>query len=277
MSKNHNRAGFTLVELLVVIAIIGILIALLLPAVQAAREAARRTQCVNQLKQLGLATHNHHDTRRALPPGWTGPANDAEGEPGWGWSAHTLPYMEKTNLHDLCNLNLAITNSANLTARETILPDFRCPSDASSQETFALGSVTVAASNYVGVFGNEEIEDDPSNGNGMFFHNSKLAFRDVTDGLSNTFLIGERSSKIDHSTWVGVVTGADEAMARVVGATDHHPNDPHAHFDDFSSWHPTGVNFLLTDGSVRFVSDTIDLTTYYSLATRSGGEVISEN
>ncbi len=270
-----SRKAFTLVELLVVIAIIGVLVALLLPAVQAAREAARRSSCSNNLKQIGLAVHNHHDTFRQLPPGWTGPANDAEGAPGWGWASHSLNFMEQKNLHDQITFTSAVSDSVNQNARETIVETFFCPSDV-GDDIFTLGSVQVARSNYVGVFGNEEIEDSPSNGNGMFFHNSKLRFSSVTDGLSNTLMVGERHSKIEHSTWTGVISGADEAMARVVGITDHPPNDEHAHLDDFSSLHPGGAMFAKGDGSVRFVPETINEVVFHALGTRAGGEVVNE-
>lgn len=271
-----KRTGFTLVELLVVIAIIGVLIALLLPAVQAAREAARRTECFNNQKQLGLAIHNHHDTLRRLPPGWHAPANDPDGAPGWAWSAHLLPFMEQENLHDLVQLNVHIVSSANQTARETVLDQFVCPSDAPDSEMVTLGPITVARSNYVAVFGDHEIEDHPDDGHGAFFLNSRLQFRSITDGLSNTYFVGERSSKMGGSTWTGVVTDADEALARVVGSADHPPNDDHGHLDDFGSYHPTGANFLMGDGSVRFVSETIDEDVYKAFATRAGGEVVSE-
>jgi hypothetical protein len=122
------------------------------------------------------------------------------------------------------------------------------------------------------VFGTEEIEDHPSDGEGLFYHNSFTRFADILDGLSNTIAIGERSSRLGDSTWVGMVHGVPEAMARVVGSCDHVPNDPAAHFEDFSSHHATGAHFALADGSVRLIGSDIDLDVYHGLATRSGGE-----
>jgi len=270
-----SRKAFTLVELLVVIAIIGVLVALLLPAVQAAREAARRSSCSNNLKQIGLAVHNHHDTFRRLPPGWTAPAGNAEGAPGWAWASHSLNFMEQGNLYNQITFASAVSEPVNLNARQTVVETFLCPSDV-GEDVFTLGTVQVARSNYLGVFGNSEIEDSPSNGNGMFFHNSKLKFSSVTDGLSNTLMIGERHSKIEHSTWTGVINGADEAMARVVGITDHSPNVGHDHLDDFSSLHPGGAMFCQADGSVRFIANTINETAFQALGTVAGGEVIAE-
>jgi hypothetical protein len=132
----------------------------------------------------------------------------------------------------------------------------------------------VARANYVGVFGTLEIEDDPFAGDGVFHQNSSYRFADVLDGLSNTIFVGERCSRIDGSTWTGAVEAAEEGLARVVGSTDHTPNDPAAHFDDFSSHHPTGAHFTLGDGSVRMISDLVDLAVYHAIATRAGNEPV---
>jgi prepilin-type N-terminal cleavage/methylation domain-containing protein len=279
-----RRSAFTLIELLVVIAIIGILVALLLPAVQAAREAARATQCKNSLKQLGLALHNYHDVMGQMPAGWI--AGEPEGEPGWGWTAALLPFFEQRNVSETqINHLLPISHPANQAARETVLKILLCASDG-NPNLFTIGAedalgqhldggtpmFPIARSNYVGMFGTIEVEDAPSAGDGIFFHNSKVRLADVLDGLSNTLFIGERGAKFGGSTWVGVVEEANEAMLRVVGVADHTPNHPSLHFDDFSSFHPTGVHFLLGDGSVRRFNDTIDLDVYRALATRAGGE-----
>jgi hypothetical protein len=109
-------------------------------------------------------------------------------------------------------------------------------------------------------------------GDGVFFHNSQVNFGGITDGLSNTILVGERSSKLGFSTWVGAVSGGEEAMVRVVGITDHPPNDEHGHFEDFSSNHPSGANFLLGDNSVRLFNEHMDISVYRALSTRAGGE-----
>ena len=166
-----------------------------------------------------------------------------------------------------------------------MLPILICPSDA-GPHTFTIGAddaagpsvdsgtpvFKVAKSNYVGVFGTLEIEDVPSNGDGVFYHNSRIHFADIHDGLSNTLVIGERRSKLGGSVWAGVIEGVAEPMARVVGISDHTPNHAAGHFDDFSSHHPSGVHFLLGDGSVRRFNDTIDLAVYQAICTRAGGE-----
>ncbi len=290
-----RRDGFTLVELLVVIAIIAILISLLLPAVQQAREAARQTSCKNNLKQIGLALHNYHGVWRTLPPGWIGvdPATgqpDPEGEPGWGWAARILPQLEEQNMsHAVVNLDLPITDPMNRIARVTPLAIYLCPSDPGTLvwelEDEVGGDVLVelAKSNYVGVFGTFDIEDAPAAGEGLFFHNSRLRFAQIVDGLSKTLAVGERSSFLGHSTWTGVVPHGEEAMDRILGICDLPPNpnpndyDEEDEMDDFSSYHMTGTQFVFADGSVRWIAEDINLNVYHALATRAGGEVVGSD
>lgn len=292
--------GFTLVELLVVIAIIGVLIALMLPAVQAAREAARRCSCCNNLKQIGLALHMYHDTCKRLPAGWSAydPATGQPhwfGLPGWGWAAKILSHMEQTALEqNLIRFDLPITDPANQQARVFSIATDRCPSDI-GQNTFVLpggelylgpGSYTpveLATGNYVGMFGTQDLHEvcpgpgGQCEGNGTFFLNRGLRLSEIRDGLSQTFIVGERSSKWAPSTWVGMVTGGWHAPARIVGVAAYPPNSeqtPEHSFHNFSSFHPTGTHFLLGDGSVRLVSQTIDPALFYALATRNAGDVV---
>ncbi len=287
---NRQHRAFTLVELLVVIAIIGILVSLLLPAVQAAREAARRMSCYNNLKQIGLALHNYHDTHQALPMGWIGVDQvtrqpHALGQPGWGWAARVLPFLEQSNTESLVQGDLPITDPSNLAARNTHLALYRCPSDAGSQQFFnitgSMPTVRIPVANYVGMAGTQELENcEPlpigvqCETDGIFYHNSATNFRDIIDGLSNTFMVGERNSKIDNSTWVGSIPGADEGFERFLGIADHAPNTVGAHLDDLSSYHPGGTNFVIADGSVRLIASTIDLQVYKGLATTQGGEPV---
>jgi prepilin-type N-terminal cleavage/methylation domain-containing protein len=269
------RRGFTLIELLVVIAIMSILIALLLPAVQQAREAARRAQCKNNLKQIGLALHNYHETYSVLPSGWIGvdPATrrpDVEGMNGFGWGSMLLPPMDQTPLFNQFNFQVGLADAVNLTARTTDLAAFRCPSDngpgqwsilAVSDGTTRLAGL--ALSTYVGCFGTLEIDSCEGRpppfvcaGDGVFYHNSRIRFADVPDGLSTTLFIGERKTDAKqgwYSTWTGVIPGGTKAAIRVLGTTDHTPNHAASHIDDFSSHHVGGAHFLLGDGSVRFI------------------------
>ena len=300
-----RRKAFTLVELLVVIAIIGILIALLLPAVQAAREAARRMSCTNNMKQIGLALHMYHDTYKTLPAGWRGfdPSSGQPhwfGLPGWAWSASILPFMEQAAIQDnLIDFDYPIADPVNDEARVAGIPIFRCPTDV-GEPTFQLEGggpsvgvpvtfpIEIATGNYMGAFGTIEFHDvcdsaspdfNGCEGNGIFFLNQQVRFRDITDGLSNTLAVGERSSKWAPSTWVGVVTGGAHSVARIAGVASFPPNseaEEEHYTHNFSSFHPSGVNFLLGDGSVRLISDTISEETYHALTTRMGGDVVGE-
>jgi prepilin-type N-terminal cleavage/methylation domain-containing protein len=290
-----RRQGFTLIELLVVIAIIAVLIALLLPAVQQAREAARRAQCKNHLKQLGLALHNYHDSANRLPPGWVGVTSaglqDVNGLNGWGWASKLLPQMDQTPLYNQLNFNVQVGQPANATARSTIIPSMRCPSDVgldrwTIDDAGSNPLAELAAANYVGVFGTLDIDD--CNGqappfqcvaDGTFYQNSNLRFSSFTDGLSSTLFVGEHKSRDDlgwHSTWAGVVSNGDDNIVRILGTTDHTPNHPLNHIDDFSSYHVGGAHFLMGDGAVRFVSTNIDLFLYQRLATRAAGDIATD-
>ncbi len=230
--RTHYRA-FTLIELLVVIAIIGVLIALLLPAVQAAREAARRAQCTNNLKQIGIALHNYHDAVGSFPPGFLsrpGPDGDNNG-PGWGWAALSLAQLEKGTIYNAINFGLPIEWSANSTARQTEIQTFFCPSDARLEPRFtvvdestssaALGApiCVVASSNYVGSFGKGDVsslypyspDDDPpgrDHGEGLFFRNRAVRISAILDGTSQTLAAGERSQNLSRATWTGAISHA---------------------------------------------------------------------
>ncbi|WP_298860975.1 DUF1559 domain-containing protein [uncultured Gimesia sp.] len=292
---NTPRRGFTLIELLVVIAIIAILIALLLPAVQQAREAARRSTCKNNLKQIGLALHNYHETHSILPPGWIGvePGVGANVEfgSGWGWNTMVLPYLDQSNLYNKIDFSLDI-NNVNQTSGivNVILPSTRCPSDP-APNTFELAEegnpgnilAELAVANYIGVFGSDELDScetvpagSSCKSTGLFYQNSNTRFRDITDGLSQTLFVGERKTDANqgwYSTWVGAVPEGEETFARVLGATDHVPNYFASHFDDFSSHHVGGAQFLFGDGRVRFISENIDHGVYQSLSSIRGGEI----
>jgi prepilin-type N-terminal cleavage/methylation domain-containing protein/prepilin-type processing-associated H-X9-DG protein len=306
--------GFTLIELLVVIAIIGVLIALLLPAVQSAREAARRAQCLNNLKQIGLALHNYHDAHRAFPPGYIshwrqdggdpGIAEDDIG-PGWAWGSMILPQMEQNPAYNAINFSLTMTTGANDTVQTMRLGTFLCPSDSMKQripvrnEENDATVYTVAGANYVGMYGVGEVGEAPGRGTGIFFRNSRVGVQDVTDGSSSTLAVGERSHDLSYVTWTGRAVGGwlhptpsfeggrnkfnpdpEESYTMVLGPIGYEhpprtPNYPSAHVEDYRSYHPGGVNFLFADGSVRFVKDGINQHVYESLATRAGGEVLS--
>ena len=290
----RRRQGFTLVELLVVIAIIGILVGLLLPAVQAAREAARRMSCSNNMKQIGLALHMHHDLFKKLPAGWNGydTATGQEyglGTPGWGWGARILPQIEQANVQqNLIDFDRPVTDPVNDFVRLFLLNTYRCPSDSGDEKFLNVdvdtgeGTFEFATANYVGVWGTGDVHECgelPAGvrcvSDGVFFHNSEIRFADVKDGLSQTFMVGERSSRLEYSTWVGTVAGMDCAPGRLLGTAFFPPNTG-GHTHDFSSEHPSGTHFLLSDGSVRLIPDTINMDVYRALVTRNGHESIDD-
>jgi prepilin-type N-terminal cleavage/methylation domain-containing protein len=275
--QHKYRQGFTLIELLVVIAIIAILIGLLLPAVQKVRDAAARLECQNNLKQIGLALHTYHDRMKGFPPGYASlvSANGEDVGPGWGWAAFLLDDLEQQNMKKQINFGLDLGHASHDVPRTTYLPVFICPADnPTSPFVPDGGSYNLAASNYVAVFGNNEIEDDPGAGNGMFYRNSKIHINHVTDGTSNTLLVGERVHKLFKSTWTGAVPGLEEGQALVLASADHTPNHPAAHAEDIWSYHHHGVNVVLADGSVHWISDNISPVVWAALASRAGGEPV---
>ncbi len=294
------RRAFTLVEVLVVIAIIGVLVALLLPAVQAAREAARRSQCTNNLKQIGLALTSYHDACGRLPPGYISKfdASGTDTGPGWGWGAFLLPQIEQAPIYNVIHFDRAIEDASN-GVRVANIATYLCPSDTVQPSWRAMSRdmqgnpiaeiCEVAPANYVGMFGSTEPGVD---GDGLFFRNSGVHFSDITDGLSRTIAVGERSHFLGVATWAGSVTGAilfdddgddvgrahpEEGSGMILGHAGEHatPNDPNSDVNQFYSFHGNGANFLFMDGHVSFIPRSIDYDTYRALSTRATGESIS--
>lgn len=259
---SSRRKGFTLIELLVVIAIIAVLVALLLPAVQQAREAARRAQCKNNLKQLGIALHNYHDTANTLPPGWIGGPN---GPNRWGWGTFILSQLDQGSLYDALggatgqdvNSNPATGFKAVMTTLpqpgllQTVLPAFRCPSDSATPTVvtpLANGymvmtpptatTTTFGRSNYAGVAGanvNWMTIPTASNG-GVFAWSSRHNFSDIRDGLSNTFFVGERKSPQAVGT---TYSGGDTIWAGV--GCDSMPQGMALHLGDCNQGDPLNL------------------------------------
>ena len=271
-----RRSGFTLVELLVVISIIAVLIALLLPAVQSAREAARRSQCLNSLKQMGLALHIYVTANDTFPISyiaWSVPAGGTA--PGWAWTVAVLPQLEQGSVYQAININLPIDLSANLTARDTALSIFVCPSDDENTGAFQAtsqltgGTIESQTTSYAGNGGTTAA-------NGFFLRNKSLRPKDIKDGMSTTLAVGERGSFVVQNAWAGVISdgrGEVEVLATVTGSA---PSGTNFSPSTFGGPHPGVIHFLMADGSARSLKTSINSGVYMALATRNGREVVDQ-
>lgn len=310
LARSMRRAarGFTLVELLVVIAIIGVLVALLLPAVQAAREAARRTQCTNKLKQISLAMHNYHDTHNALPFATTYVTPNTSKHT---WLELILPFVEQGSLYDNLNFSVGNEHADNSELHNRRFPFISCPSNPRVDQLYPVGKTLWAESNFphqgldyplcIGTIQPDRTTPDCTSNNsfciteadadnvwnkairgpGVFTRSAiscKLA--EITDGLSNTFLAGERLSQ--ECNWGGAF-----AINFPVAFMAQKPNSPSrtkpataASVDEywrncgFSSQHPAGLNMAICDGSVRFIPNTIDFTVWCLAGDKADAQVV---
>jgi len=293
----RSRAGFTLIELLVVIAIIGILIGLLVPAVQKVREAAALAQCTNNLKQIGLACHGYHDNTKSFPPGYFAATSYPDTTPGWGWAAFILPYLEHDNVYRQIDFSRPLETQPVI---QTVLPAFICPSDSFPFSAFEVTDATMTAlcqaapSSYAATVGNDSCEVDAPTGNGIFYRNSRVRTVDIRDGTSQTTMAGDRAWNQSMGIWAGAPQGAvtrpgplnvwptaigpAQALILVHNNWINITTDADGGLDDFSSNHSGGANLLFADGSVRFLhsitADGPERYDFWALGTRAGGEVI---
>ncbi|MFK7767064.1 MAG: DUF1559 domain-containing protein [Mariniblastus sp.] len=321
--KHHSRPrkGFTLVELLVVIAIIGILIGMLLPAVQQVREAARRATCMNNVRQLVLACHNFESAHKHFPPGWNGwnnqvfpryitPWNNRQSSQYrgnyYGWGYFTLPFMEQNNLYDAFDVNVSWgndvlgTDGLHLTGKT--IPAFMCPSDFGDSDLNPVYTSDInlrnGKSNYVGVTGyntwnSARLNPALSVRWGIFGMNTTVGFADITDGTSNTMMLGERSSEAESgpapkdirgAIWIGshrrqnspvISNGADRySNLGRTGGIRYLVNGDYRGRSANSSGHPTGATIALADGSGHFLSDNTSNTTLRRLSQMADGLIV---
>ncbi|HWL07185.1 MAG TPA: DUF1559 domain-containing protein [Planctomicrobium sp.] len=330
--RTYRRTAFTLIELLVVVAIIAILVALLLPAVQQARESARRTQCKSNLKQIGLALVNYHDVHNAFPPGWVqmksatnyntslgaispdGANVDGFTSTGflhystqtdlvsWGWPAFLLPYVDQISLYQQTigqNVRLEDVDGTGEIA-QTPLSIYRCPSDSGAPKIRNAGgrALNTAISNYAGNLGHRQVNTGDIGGRsgqttGLFWGNSRVRIRDITDGASNTIIVGEAayqhgSTVWGAKAWAGAKRGANPDGIRDLLCTGRQAmNAANASGSEipetFNSHHTAGAHFVLGDGSVRFISEHIHYisgntlsSTYKYLLNREDGQVVGQ-
>ncbi len=347
---DRHREGFTLVELLVVIAIIGVLIALLLPAVQAAREAARKLQCSGKFQQVALAIQNYHSAKSVYPPGmfmWTERARSNCAAPpiaddplgnelyfGWGWATFILPFLEEQSVYDRFDFNrtpklppraqyagLGYGRGPSFKAGGTVLDIYLCPSDPHGSELVDCDPVgpcggtsssiprqhwngrtdleDMGPTNIVGVVGtgqwfcSNDLSGPRAFANGMFYNRSRLSSNDVTDGTSNTFLVGEviadlpgRYNGFFWTTWTMMPNNIPINFAKSLIPRFDRGGDPagqlvdgYAPWNDlrfsFASWHPGGCHFAMADGSVQFISENTSDHVVKALSTRNGGETVN--
>ncbi len=278
-SSRGNQTGFTLIELLLVVAIISILIALLLPAVQQAREAARRTQCRNNLAQIGLALHNYEMTHGCLPIGSVNPTGPIRSERvGYhvSWTLQLTPFLDQRHVFAQFDFNRGVYAPENAEAREVSLSVLVCPSDPGRRKA----DVPNYCSNYAAVHNDTEAPIDTTN-NGCFILNRPITFREIVDGASQTLALGEKLSEPNDLGWFSGTratlrntgTPINRAAAEREGwpPLRRQPGDP-LYVGGFSSGHSGGAQFAAADGSAHFISENVDPQVFIALANRHDGQ-----
>jgi prepilin-type N-terminal cleavage/methylation domain-containing protein len=286
----HGRRGFTLVELLVVITIIGILIALLLPAVQSAREAARNLSCANNLNQIGIALANYQSVHNVLPPGTIdkqGPIHNKPVGYHMNWLVQLLPYIEENNTFNHIDFSAGVYDKKNAAVRAIRIPVFNCPSQGARQfpNNAPVGTGYWTAS-YAACHNDIEAPIDVGN-TGVMYLNSHVGQKDVTDGTTHTIYVGEMGYKLGDDLDLGWMSGTrstlrntgvpyGKALDQMHGAFDGRPKPPENDLEvgGFGSDHTSITNFLFGDGRVKSVSNDIDPKVFQRLGSRADGKLL---
>jgi prepilin-type processing-associated H-X9-DG protein len=279
-SRAGLRRGMTILELLVVMSSLTVLLSLLLPAIQAAREATRNVECTHNLRQIGLALHAYQDSHRTLPAGWQ---PDEMRESSYGWATEILPQLEETCLSEKIERSPAIhalprkvrttTPSVYLCSSDPGEPEFPMFAEIGEHGSHAQLSaqilVTLPRASYVGVFGTIDPDDVPGeSGDGIFVARRGYRFEENERGASHLLMVGERTTRKLPSTWLGFAAAGEDAAGRIVGHANLGPNRDDADECEFDSRHPGHVNFAWADGHVSGISDDVDRVVYRQSAAR---------
>jgi len=291
----RRRQGFTFLELMMVVGIIAVLISLLLPAVQSAREQARRVQCTNNLLQMGIALANYASTHTVLPPGVvndTGPIMNVPHGYHYSWVVQILPFIGQNNVFRRFDFTESVYAASNFTARSVHIQTLLCPSSPS----------TPGAISYAGCHHDVEAPIAADN-HGVLYLNSHVRFDDITDGLTQTIMLGEwrhgdplalgwasgTSATLrntghapnDSSTFLGLtINSSQNTDEERLAAYERMVEDGVIRIDfvgGFSSWHPSGANFLFCDGSVQYLKNSVGADVYQLLGNRADGELVSDD
>ncbi len=272
--RKWRSSAFTLIELLVVMAIIGVLISLLLPAVQSARGAARRVECLNNMMQTTLAVINYESAMESFPAGVvnaTGPISNTPTGYHFAWTTQILPFMEQSFMYNHFNFEVGVYDTSNATVRRTSLRTLICPADSAPRISSGLALASFAGNHH-----HTEAPIDVTN-TGLLFLNSQIRTEDIEDGASNTILLGE---KLRDSTELGWASGT-RATLRNGGSPINGPTPPAVlalpdPVGGFGSRHPGGANFAFADGHVKFITSTQRLSIFQSQLNRGDGELLPE-
>lgn len=277
----RRRTAFTLVELLVVIAIIGILVGLLLPAVQAARGAARRVSCMNNLTQLGLGMHHHEFSLESLPAGVINPdgpiVNEATGQ-DVSWIVQILPYIEQRNIYEKFDMEAGAYADSNQPACSQRIPTLVCPSYPGGALQSEYGT-TIGISTYAGCYNSQEAPINVDN-NGVLFLNSRIRYSEILDGSTQTILLGELIPENKDLSWASGTRATLRNTSGITAGSNWNPNaaddlDP-LEVGGFGSFHPGGAVFTFADGSTTFLSQNIDPELFRKLGNRADGELLND-